>query len=171
MRRAFAIGFAIAFVAVALAAGLIIRRLEARATPPAPPQPIAFSHREHAGEFGMACLFCHGNAARSAEANIPGARDCYVCHWSIGEGRPDIVKLDRLVEEGEPIRWRKVVELPEHVQFSHEPHVRRGIECATCHGRVEEMDATYQPQELTMGFCVDCHWTHQASNDCLVCHQ
>jgi len=160
------LGLVLAFAAVVLAAGLAWFLLSSRPTP----QPIAFSHRLHAGQYQLDCLFCHGNAARGAAASIPAVRDCYVCHWSVGEGRPEIVKLERLVEEGLPIRWRKIVRLPEHVQFSHEPHVRRGIECAVCHGQVEEMEMTHQIRELKMGVCVECHWENRASSDCLVCH-
>lgn len=135
-----------------------------------PAQPIAFSHRLHAGDNRIACLFCHGNAARAAAPNLPAARDCYVCHWAIGEGKPEIAKLERYVEDGKPIHWRKVVRLPEHVQFNHAAHVRRGIDCAACHGRVEAMDQTVEVRRLTMGFCIDCHWQNRATDDCVACH-
>ncbi len=175
MRRTGHIGVAIA-LALLVAAGVVVAgvalgRRPARGPRAAPPQPIAFSHQAHSGELGLSCLFCHGNAARAADANIPSARDCYVCHWAVGEGKPEIVKLEKLVKEATPIHWRKVVRLPDHVQFDHEPHVRRGIECQVCHGQVDKMEATFEALDLSMGFCVECHWQHQASNDCLICHR
>ena len=45
-----------------------------------PPQPIAFSHRLHAGEMQIACLYCHSGAERSRHAGIPAASTCMNCH-------------------------------------------------------------------------------------------
>ncbi|MBM2845403.1 MAG: hypothetical protein HW407_715 [Bacteroidetes bacterium] len=45
-----------------------------------PVQPIAYSHRLHAGELGMACLHCHHGAERSKAAGIPSANICMNCH-------------------------------------------------------------------------------------------
>ncbi|MGC8915414.1 MAG: cytochrome c3 family protein [Thermoanaerobaculum sp.] len=45
-----------------------------------PDQPIAFSHRLHAGELGVDCLYCHWGAEKSRHAGIPGASVCMNCH-------------------------------------------------------------------------------------------
>lgn len=45
-----------------------------------PAQPIAFSHRLHAGELGVDCLYCHGGAEKSRRAGIPAASTCMNCH-------------------------------------------------------------------------------------------
>lgn len=45
-----------------------------------PAQPIAFSHRLHAGELGLACLHCHAGAERSRHAGIPSVNVCMNCH-------------------------------------------------------------------------------------------
>src|SRR5574340_1617486 len=45
-----------------------------------PPQPIAFSHRLHAGEMQVSCLYCHSGAERSRHAGIPAANVCMNCH-------------------------------------------------------------------------------------------
>jgi hypothetical protein len=45
-----------------------------------PVQPIAYSHRLHAGELGIACLHCHHGAERSKTAGIPSANICMNCH-------------------------------------------------------------------------------------------
>ena len=45
-----------------------------------PPQPIAFSHRLHAGEMQVACLYCHSGGDRSRHAGIPAAGTCMNCH-------------------------------------------------------------------------------------------
>ena len=46
----------------------------------APAQPIAFSHRLHAGELQMDCLYCHFGADKSRHAGIPPANVCMNCH-------------------------------------------------------------------------------------------
>ncbi len=45
-----------------------------------PRQPIAFSHRLHAGELQVGCLYCHAGAERSRHAGIPAAGVCMNCH-------------------------------------------------------------------------------------------
>ena len=54
--------------------------------------------------------------------------------------------------------------------FNHAPHIRAGVECATCHGDVARQTVAGRNVDLTMGFCVKCHKTRHASNDCLTCH-
>ncbi len=45
-----------------------------------PEQPIAFSHRLHAGEQQISCLYCHYGAEQSRHAGIPPASICMTCH-------------------------------------------------------------------------------------------
>lgn len=45
-----------------------------------PVQPIAFSHRLHAGELAIDCLYCHSGADKSRHAGIPAANVCMNCH-------------------------------------------------------------------------------------------
>ena len=45
-----------------------------------PEQPIAYSHRLHAGELQIACLYCHFGAETSRHAGIPPAGVCMNCH-------------------------------------------------------------------------------------------
>src|SRR5499427_3602432 len=45
-----------------------------------PAQPIAFSHRLHAGELQVQCLYCHSGAEKSRHAGIPSANVCMNCH-------------------------------------------------------------------------------------------
>ena len=58
---------------------------------------------------------------------------------------------------GESIRWIKVHDLPDYVYFSHEIHVAKGVGCATCHGRVDQMPLMYAQNTLQMEWCLDCH--------------
>lgn len=45
-----------------------------------PVQPIAYSHRLHAGELSLECTHCHSGAAKSRTAGIPSANVCMNCH-------------------------------------------------------------------------------------------
>jgi hypothetical protein len=45
-----------------------------------PVQPIAYSHRLHAGELQIQCLYCHFSAEKSRYAGIPPASVCMNCH-------------------------------------------------------------------------------------------
>ena len=46
----------------------------------APEQPIKYSHRLHAGELGIDCMFCHTAADKSRHAGIPSSDVCMKCH-------------------------------------------------------------------------------------------
>lgn len=123
----------------------------------APQQPIPFSHRLHAGDRKIDCRYCHVGAVDSQHASVPAMNVCMNCHRVVKTDSPHIKKLTELYEAGEPIEWVRVHELPDHVRFSHQPHVRKGISCETCHGDVKKMDVLYQDQPLTMGWCLNCH--------------
>lgn len=45
-----------------------------------PVQPIAYSHRLHAGDLQIPCLYCHSAAPSSRHAGIPSATTCMNCH-------------------------------------------------------------------------------------------
>lgn len=45
-----------------------------------PLQPIAYSHRLHAGELQISCLYCHFSAEKSRHAGIPPVNVCMNCH-------------------------------------------------------------------------------------------
>lgn len=46
----------------------------------APEQPIAFSHRLHAGELAIDCRYCHVAAETSRNSGIPPSSTCMNCH-------------------------------------------------------------------------------------------
>ena len=52
-----------------------------------------------------------------------------------------------------PIAWHRVHNLARFVYFDHSIHVAKGIGCAACHGRVDEMPLTYQENSLLMEWC------------------
>ncbi len=137
-----------------------------------PEQPIAFSHKIHAGQNGINCQYCHSGVEKSKVANVPSANVCMNCHKYIQEGaitgKKEIAKIyaaigfdpEKQTYSGKtsPIKWVRVHNLPDHVYFNHSQHVKVGkIECTECHGEIAKMDTVYQSSPLTMGWCIDCH--------------
>ena len=138
----------------------------------APTQPIKFSHKIHAGMLEIDCKYCHVGAERGKSAVIPSANVCMNCHKAVSEGpctdTEEIQKIyDAIGWDGsqyidsatkKPIEWVRIHNLPDHVYFNHAQHVKvGGIECQECHGPVEEMSVVKQYQNLSMGWCVNCH--------------
>ncbi len=136
-----------------------------------PEQPIAFSHKLHAGDNGIPCLFCHRDAPVSPVAGIPAVADCRACHQFIAPNAPEIQKLTGYWEKQEPIPWVRVYSLPDFVYFPHMMHIRAGVGCDHCHGNVATMARITRSVSLRMGWCLNCHREHKASIDCWTCHK
>lgn len=136
-----------------------------------PLQPLAFSHKLHAGDNGIHCLFCHSYAPKSPLAGIPAVADCRACHQFISPDAAEIRKLLAYWERQEPIPWVRVYDLPDHVYFPHMMHIRAKLDCSVCHGEVAAMEQITRSVSLKMGWCLDCHRQHNAGIDCLTCHK
>jgi hypothetical protein len=50
-----------------------------------------------------------------------------------------------------------VHDLPDYSYFNHSIHVKKGVGCSTCHGRVDQMPIAYQASTLQMEWCLECH--------------
>ena len=123
----------------------------------APEQPIPFSHKIHAGDNKMECLYCHFNADKSRHATVPPMSLCMGCHQQVAKDRPIIKRMTKIYEDGDSLEWVKVHHAPDHVYFPHRKHVAAGVSCQECHGPVETMDKIKQVKEFTMGWCLECH--------------
>ncbi len=179
---------------------------------PGPRQPIPFSHKHHAGEYEIPCQYCHSGTDRSQAAGVPSVETCMGCHGQLALDYDQEFEGIRILKEhwghsyvndngtwklqprdeskAKPIQWVQVHRLPEHVQFRHNRHVKRGLDCNQCHGnlrqeapvKVEDLDKLYlvpdtlwwkyglPTQKLEMGWCIKCHRENEASQDCLTCH-
>jgi hypothetical protein len=137
-----------------------------------PRQPIAFSHKIHAGDYEIDCKYCHTGAMKGKQANIPSPNMCMNCHSQIrtgtNTGEGEIAKIYSAVGfdpttstytgRTRPIEWIRIHNLPDLAYFNHSQHVNvAGVECQTCHGPVQEMEVVKQYTVLTMGWCIDCH--------------
>ncbi len=159
----------VAAVVVALFAWMYILPMDNRDRSPI--QPIAFSHKLHAGDNAIPCLFCHRGAPVSPVAGIPAVADCRACHQFIDPNAPEIQKLTAYWEKRESIPWVRVYSLPDFVYFPHMMHIRAGLECSRCHGDVASMSRIARSVSLRMGWCLNCHREHKASIDCWTCHK
>ena len=122
-----------------------------------PVQPIAFSHKLHAGTMRIDCQYCHNGASGSSIASIPPVSTCMNCHTIARKNKPEIIKLTKYYEEGIALPWKRVHRIPDYAYFNHSVHVNKGIGCANCHGSVDQMDGDMQVSEFTMGACLSCH--------------
>ena len=166
--------------------------------------------------LGLDCTFCHRTVTTQANAGVPPVAFCATCHQAIGAAdNPELIilrdaanltnskgqsaaQIEELLDSGvaaekldgpEPVNWKRVHRLPDHVRFVHEPHIRyltknpseikgttdgvtegaAGV-CSTCHGNVAAMKQVEQVEPLKMGQCVDCHRDNGAPTDCVACH-
>jgi hypothetical protein len=120
-------------------------------------QPVPFSHKHHAGDDGIDCRYCHTSVETSAYAGVPATEICMSCHAQLW---PDAAILEPVRESyrtGQSLAWTRVHDLPDFVYFNHSIHISKGIGCATCHGRVDQMPLTYKVNTLYMNWCINCH--------------
>ncbi|MCF8277856.1 MAG: c-type cytochrome [Flavobacteriales bacterium] len=136
-----------------------------------PEQPIAFSHKIHAGQNGINCVYCHTSAEKGKTAGIPSLNVCMNCHTYVDKGPTGTTEIAKIYaaldfdpvtktygDNPTPVKWVRVHNLPDLAYFNHSQHVVVGkIECQQCHGEVQEMGVAEQFSPLTMGWCVNCH--------------
>ncbi len=122
-----------------------------------PEQPVDYSHKLHAGELGIDCRYCHTSVETSQEAMIPPTQTCMNCH-SVVDAESEKLELVRdSWNQNKPIEWVRVHMLPDYAYFDHSIHLTAGVGCASCHGRVDQMEKVMQVEPLSMSWCLDCH--------------
>jgi hypothetical protein len=120
-------------------------------------QPVQFSHQHHAGGIGIECRYCHTSVEVSPSAGIPPTKTCINCHSQIWNTSPYLEPVRASFRDDKPLNWVRVHDLPDFVYFNHSIHVRKGVGCETCHGRVDRMPLMIQTKSLQMEWCLDCH--------------
>jgi hypothetical protein len=121
------------------------------------PQPVEFDHRHHVRDGGIPCLYCHYLAETSSTAGMPSTDVCMGCHAQIWNQSPLLAPVRQSYFTGVPISWNRVYRVPDFTYFHHGIHVQNGVDCTSCHGRVDGMARVFLVTPLTMGWCVDCH--------------
>lgn len=127
-------------VFAAIAGGFYLALAPAKNQGYAPIQPLPFSHKKHAGQYNIPCMYCHTSAERSRHATVPAMNVCLNCHKVVKTDSPYIKKLTEYYNQGKPIPWIKVHDLPEFTYFNHQRHIARGLACQVCHGEVQQMN-------------------------------
>lgn len=122
-----------------------------------PVQPVPFSHKVHAGTLGMDCRYCHSTVEKTAFAAIPPTQVCMNCHAAIRSESELLSPVRESYSDGEPVSWIKVHDLPDFVYFNHSAHINKGVGCASCHGRIDEMEEVRQSEPISMSWCLECH--------------
>ena len=160
----------------------------------------AAEHSRHAGiPSSDVCMKCHKyvvvspdvqraedeRAAKEAKEN-PDKK--IVAEKKVSAELQRLYKSLDLDENREPkpnavpksIPWVRVHNLPDYVYFDHSAHVSAGVDCEKCHGPVKSMQRVRQVEDLSMGWCVNCHRDAakngidgrqvNAPTNCAVCH-
>jgi hypothetical protein len=120
-------------------------------------QPIQFSHLHHVGDDAIDCRYCHTSVETSPFAGIPPTKTCMNCHSQLFNTEPILEPVRASFREDRPLHWVRVHDLPDFVYFNHSIHVKKGMGCEVCHGRIDQMPLTLQARSLQMEWCLDCH--------------
>ncbi len=122
-----------------------------------PEQPVAYSHKLHAGDMAIDCRYCHVGVERGPVAGVPPTETCMNCHATVKSDSPKLLPVRESARTGEPLKWVRVHKSPDYVYFDHSAHIAATIGCETCHGRIDQMVTVQQAEPLNMQWCLDCH--------------
>jgi len=120
-------------------------------------QPVPFSHKHHVNGLGIDCRYCHTSVEEVAFAGIPAVKTCMTCHSQIWTEAPILEPIRASYRTDKAIEWIRVHDLPDFVYFNHSIHVRKGVGCVSCHGRVDQMPLMMKVNSLDMQWCIACH--------------
>jgi hypothetical protein len=120
-------------------------------------QPLQFSHMHHVTDDGIDCRYCHTSVETSSFAGIPPTKTCMNCHSVLFANASFLEPVRASFRDNTPLHWVRVHDLPDFVYFNHSIHLKKGVGCETCHGRVDQMPLTYQENSLLMEWCINCH--------------
>jgi hypothetical protein len=120
-------------------------------------QPVPYSHQQHVGVLGLDCRYCHNFVEESNFAGVPSTEICMGCHAHIAADSPGLELVRASSENNQPLEWTRVHDLADFVYFNHAIHVKKGVGCEICHGRVDQMPLTAKAETLQMDWCLACH--------------
>ena len=94
-----------------------------------------------------------------------------LCHENLKKHSPSARKLAGFAKENKPIPWVRIYRIPDYVFFSHAKHASAKVECAACHGPIEQRELLTKEMPTDMMTCLDCHRSLGASVQCNLCHE
>ncbi len=139
-------------------------------------QGLAFNHRLHVEDEGLACTDCHARWDESDDPGMPRAAQCALCHADLDAEKPPELHAETLFDAGE-FRAARAGLQDDEIHFSHQLHATRSQDCNICHADVsrDEGALAHRGAELRMSMdaCLDCHSssTGPALSDCAACHE
>lgn len=122
-----------------------------------PVQPIAYSHKLHAGDLGLDCRYCHTSVEASSIAIIPPTQTCMNCHKLVLPESEKLLPVRESYSTEKPMEWIRVHNIPDYAYFNHSAHINAGVGCQSCHGNIDYMEIVMQTKPLSMGWCLECH--------------
>lgn len=128
-------------------------------------QPVQFDHRHHVQDDHIDCIYCHSSAETTRYAGVPATEVCMGCHSQIWNESPLLEVVRRSYFSDKPIPYNRVHDLGDFVYFDHSVHVRGGVACVSCHGRVDGMARVYKAAPLSMTWCLECHRRQEQRSD------
>ncbi|MFQ5703220.1 MAG: cytochrome c3 family protein [Gemmatimonadales bacterium] len=137
-------------------------------------QPVAFNHKKHTKDLGLACQFCHQYVETGAHPGLPGVETCSMCHQVPQGTSEEAARLTKIITAGDSLQFNKLFRLPSHVFYTHRRHVGIAkLDCTNCHGSIAE---TERPPKrplvrIKMKVCLDCHRKENQTVDCVACHR
>ena len=161
-------------------------------------QPVAFSHKEHVQNQGVACDKCHVLLSDGSFSGAPCTAQCAECHSAVIGSDPEEARfVNDYVKTGREIKseWQICQKQPDNVFFSHALHFKPIVGnhsikdvstfCSHCHPNVGDADTPpvfrgnslsgYSKDTMLMWTCENCHAknlnTTNASNACFTCHK
>jgi hypothetical protein len=134
-------------------------------------QPVRYNHLIHKKVGNLNCNFCHRYAGDYRAAGIPNIELCRACHSTDAiSKKPEALKVVDYVKTGRKIPWGRMYKLPEFVVFPHWIHIKKDIDCSTCHGVTGVSDLPLRMVDRNyMDWCMDCHKKRGADTDCYAC--
>ena len=75
-----------------------------------PVQPVAFSHKVHAGDMKIDCRYCHNFVEVSHEANVPPTQTCMSCHVMIKADSGKMIPVHESLNNNSPIYTVRIPE-------------------------------------------------------------
>ena len=143
--------------AVAWAFGMINRAPWVTEVDVAREQPVQFSHKHHVQALGIDCRYCHTSVEVAASAGMPSTKTCMTCHSQVWVDAPILEPVRESWRTDRSLEWTRVHDLPDFAYFNHSIHLKKGIGCESCHGRVDLMPLMWREHSLNMEWCLDCH--------------
>src|ERR1044072_9532215 len=120
-------------------------------------QPLQFSHMHHVTDDGIDCRYCHTSVETSSFAGIPATKTSMNCHSVLFANASFLEPVRASFRDNKPLHWVRVHDLPDFVYFNHSIHIKKGVGCETCHGRLDQMPLMLQKNSLQMEWCINCH--------------